>query len=113
MRHIRPLKTDAGGPALLLREIDGTIEVLAGKVVLLTSDALGTERAFGRLAQRITVRPLQRVLIGGLGFGATASGVLKVAPEGAEITVVEKLASLAELVRGEFAHLAGRPLDDP
>jgi spermidine synthase len=88
-------------------------EVLLGNVVLLSSAALETERAFGQLAKDLTKRRLKTVVVGGLGFGATARGVLDVACEDTRIVVVEKLDAIAELVRGELAHISERALDDP
>jgi spermidine synthase len=102
-----------GGPPLVLREREGVVEIVAGKVVLLSSAALETELAFGRLAASIGRRAPRRVLIGGLGFGATLRGVLDVAPPDASVVVAEKVAAIEPLVRGELAALAGRPLDDP
>jgi spermidine synthase len=102
-----------GVPKLTFRKRDGVIEILAGAVVLLSSAALETERAFGRMIADVLARPPKRVLVGGLGFGATLRGVLDVAPSDAEVVVAEKIGEVADLVRGEFAHLEGRPLDDP
>jgi len=76
-------------------------ELLVGDVPLLTSALLGTERDFGRLAPR----DARRVLVGGLGFGATVAGVLERAPR-ARVIVVEKLRTVVELTSGELAHLA-------
>lgn len=87
-------------------------ELMLGHVPILTSGALSTERAFGRLAGELRVRERPRVLVGGLGFGATVAGVLDVVGEG-EVIVVEKLKTVVRLVRGELAHLAGGVLDDP
>jgi hypothetical protein len=106
-----PMTSSAGatGP-LVLREKGGVLEILAGNVVLLSSAALETELAFGRLAAG---RP--RVLVGGLGFGATVRGVLEEAPAGADVAVVvaEKVPGVVALVRGDLAARTGRPLDDP
>jgi len=84
-------------------------ELLLGRVPLLTSALLGTERAFGRLAPRGATR----VLVGGLGFGATLAGVLERAAPDARVVVAEKLGTVIDLVRGELAHLARATLDDP
>lgn len=84
------------------------LEILAGNVVLLSSAALETELAFGRLA-----RGRARVLVGGLGFGATARGALEGAPADARVVVAEKVAEVVDLVRGKLADRTGRPLDDP
>jgi hypothetical protein len=93
-------------------------DVVLGQVVLLSSAALETELAFGRMVAEL-VPGARRVLVGGLGFGATVRGVLDACGGGGaggadlEVQVVEKLAAIEELARGELAHLAGRPLDDP
>lgn len=99
---------DGAGP-LVLREKGDVLEILAGNVVLLSSAALETELAFGRLAAG-----RRRVLVGGLGFGATVRGVLEGAPADADIAVVvaEKVDAVVALVRGELATRTGRPLDD-
>jgi spermidine synthase len=96
---------------LVLRERRGAVELVAGNVVLLSSAALETERAFGRLAAE--ARATRRVLIGGLGFGATLRGALDVVPADARVRVAERVPAVEALVRGELAHLADGPLDDP
>ena len=93
---------------LVLRTKGEVLEILAGNVILLSSAALETELAFGRLAAGRS-----RVLVGGLGFGATVRGVLEGAPAEASVVVAEKVAGVVDLVRGELATRAGRPLDDP
>jgi spermidine synthase len=98
---------------LTVRERGGIVEILAGSVVLLSSAALETERAFGRLAARAGARAPRRVLIGGLGFGATVRGVLEVAAADAQVVVAEKVAGVVDLARGELSHLQDGPLDDP
>jgi spermidine synthase len=106
--RIRTIETD--GVILTLRERDGgAIDLLLGSVVLLSSAALETELAFGQLAPANA----RRVIVGGLGFGATARGVLSRVAKDAEVIVVEKVAAVATLMRGELAHLAGGVLGDP
>jgi spermidine synthase len=104
-----------GPPALVLREGEGIVELASGSVVLLSSAALETEREFGRLAAAPAAGASSalRVLVGGLGFGATVRGVLDVAGPAARVRVVEKVEAVARLVRGELAHVGGAPLDDP
>jgi spermidine synthase len=104
-----------GPPALVLREGEGLVELASGSVVLLSSAALETEREFGRLAGSPGAPhgAALRVLVGGLGFGATVRGVLDVAGPAARVRVVEKVEAVARLVRGELAHVGGAPLDDP
>jgi spermidine synthase len=106
-------------PSLAVRRRGAIVEILAGNVLLLSSAALETEYAFGRLASSAG-RPPARVLVGGLGFGATAAGVLEVAPPDASIVVAEKVSAVVDLVRGELASVldgmlpgGARPLDDP
>ena len=105
---------------LTLRKRGDAYDLLLGSVILLSSAALETERAFGQLAADLAPAPasgpaqrLNRVVIGGLGFGATVRGVLEVAPADARILVVEKLHAVEKLVRGDLAHLAAGALDDP
>jgi spermidine synthase len=107
--RIRPI---GGGGHLLLRETGDLVELVAGNVVLLSSAALATERAFGKLAARLGRGGARRVLVGGLGFGATVRGVLEASPD-ARVVVVEKVDAVVDLVRGELAHFSDRPLDDP
>jgi predicted membrane-bound spermidine synthase len=101
---------EAGG-TLALRERGEVLDLVLGNVVLLSSAALETERSFGRLAKDLGGSP--RVLVGGLGFGATLRGVLDVLPPEGRVIVVEKLAAVVELARAEAAHLVAGALDDP
>lgn len=101
------------GPGhLVLRETGNLVELMAGNVVLLSSAALGTELAFGRLVSNLGPRVPKRVVIGGLGFGATLRGVLEVLPAEASVVVVEKVDAVVGLVRGRLAAIAGGALDD-
>jgi hypothetical protein len=99
---------DDGRDRFVLRRRHGALELVLGNVVLLSSAALETERAFGHLA-----KGARRVLVGGLGFGATLRGVLEVAREDAEIVVVEKLSAVVDVARNEAAGLLAGALDDP
>jgi spermidine synthase len=104
---------EEAGQRLVLRDLGTHHELLLGQVPLLSSAALGTERAFGALAGDLAAGPAARVLVGGLGFGATLAGVLgRVAPD-AEVVVVEKLATVVSLLRGELKALSPGVLDDP
>lgn len=82
-------------------EIDG--------IPILSSALLGTEHAFGAIVSKRA----RRVIVGGLGFGSTLAGVLDEVGAGAHVIVVEKLATVVKLVRGELAHLARGALEDP
>lgn len=101
------------GP-LVLRERGGALEILAGNVVLLSSAALETEFAFGRLAGTLAGSGAVRVLVGGLGFGATVHGVLEGTSPETRVLVAEKMAPVVAFVRArEPAVTSARPLDDP
>jgi spermidine synthase len=103
---------EEGGQTVALRRRGEHYDVVLGQVVILSSAALETERAFGSILP-VIAPGARRVLVGGLGFGATVRGVLDAAGPEVEVSVVEKLDAIVELARGELAHLAGRPLDDP
>ena len=99
---------------LTIRRRGELIEILAGNVVLLSSAALETERAFGRLAATVEGRAPSNVLVGGLGFGATVRGVLEVAPRrrprrGGR----EGGGGRGDRARRARVALPERPLDDP
>jgi len=100
------------GQRLTLRDLGTHHELLLGQVPILSSAALATERAFGELLASLSPGVPRRVLVGGLGFGATLHGVLDVAGPDAEVVVVEKLGAVIALLRGELAHLAPGVLDD-
>ena len=95
------------GQTVTLREQGERVDVIVNGVVLLSSGALGTEAAFGSLAAGA-----RRVLVGGLGFGATARAAL--ACPGVERVVVAELSpAIVALARGDLAHLQQGALDDP
>jgi predicted membrane-bound spermidine synthase len=101
---------------LQVRRRGAILEIVAGSVVLLSSAALETELAFGRLPREVLGRAPLRVLVGGLGFGATVRGVLDVAALDAKIIVAEKVDAVIDLVLGELADTMpslGRPTEDP
>jgi spermidine synthase len=102
---------------LALRERGEILDLVLGNVVLLSSAALETELAFGRLAREALSADTDealppRVLVGGLGFGATLRGVLEVLPANGRVIVVEKLNAVVELARSDAAHLVAGALDD-
>lgn len=101
--------------SLLLRRQGTNLELVLGNVVLLSSAALETERVFGALAKEPIERSTSpaRIVVGGLGFGATLRGVLDVAVASTEVVVVEKLKTVIEVARAEAADLVHGALDDP
>ncbi|MFT3766563.1 MAG: hypothetical protein QM820_13770 [Minicystis sp.] len=104
---------EEAGQRLVLRDLGTHHELLLGQVPILSSAALATERAFGELCREIVGPPTNRVLIGGLGFGATLAGALAATGPEAEVIVVEKLTTVVSLLRGDLASLAPGVLDDP
>jgi hypothetical protein len=100
------------GQTFALRRRGDTWEILLGHVVLLSSAALETELEFGRLIADIAPAA-RRVLVGGLGFGATVRGVLEVSGPETEVLVAEKVGVVCELARGDIAPLARDVLADP
>jgi spermidine synthase len=107
--RIRPID----GPGhLILRETGDLVELVAGNVVLLSSAALGTERSFGRLAANLVRGGPRRIVVGGLGFGATLRGVLDVTGLDVRVVVVEKVDAVIGLVRGHLASISAGALDD-
>jgi len=119
------------GKTVALRKRGDVYEVILGNVVLLSSAALETELEFGRLAKvaltpfsqrfdesKVALTPFSpfsppRVLVGGLGFGATLRGALEVTPPDAEVLVAEKLRTVVGFARNEVAHLTNGALEDP
>ena len=94
---------------IVVRRRGKHVELTIGGVPILTSALLGTERDFGRIVSK----GAKRVLIGGLGFGSTLRGVLDRVGKDARVVVVEKIAQVIDLVRGELRHLAKNAIDDP
>lgn len=103
------------GRALTLLRRGDELELMLGNVPLLSSAALETERAFGRLAGAapLAAHASPTVLVGGLGFGATARGVLDVLPPGGRVLVAEKLDAVVDVARNEARELTEAVLDDP
>jgi predicted membrane-bound spermidine synthase len=103
---------EEAGQRLTLRDLGTHYELLLGQVPILSSKALATERAFGELVRAEGLGPAPRVLLGGLGFGATLAALLAATGPEARVLVVEKLATVIELLRHELSHLAPGALDD-
>lgn len=104
-QRVRTVSVD--GQSVTLREQGDRVDVIVNGVVLLSSAALGTEAAFGALAAGA-----RRVLVGGLGFGATARAALA-CPGVEQVTVAELSPAIIALARGDLAHLQQGLLDDP
>jgi spermidine synthase len=112
MAHVVRVIEEAG-QTLVLRDLGTHHELLLGQTPILSSKALETERAFGALAATLELGPRPRVLIGGLGFGATLAAALGALGPEARVVVVEKLHAVVDIVRGDVAQVAPGVLDDP
>jgi len=112
-RPVRKRTFHEAGRTLTLETRGGHVELMIGDVPILTSAALGTERDFGALAARFATRPDSRTLVGGLGFGSTLRGALAAVGPEARVLVVERLATVVKLGRGELAPLFEGALEDP
>jgi spermidine synthase len=112
-RPVRKRTFHEAGQSLTLETRGDHVELMIGDVPILTSAALGTERDFGALAARFATRPDARTLIGGLGFGSTLRGALAALGPEARVLVVERLATIVKLGRGELAPLLEGALEDP
>lgn len=97
MRNVRIIKAwTEQGKNLALRKEGDRIDLVCGQVVLLSSGALGTEVAFGELISKLETKA-SRVLVGGLGFGGTARGVLAHLAADGKLIVSERFASVIAL----------------
>lgn len=101
------------GKKLTLVTRPHVVELKIGKVPILTSATLGTEGDFGALAAKLATRPNARVLIGGLGFGATLRAALRVLGPDAEVIIVERLRTIIDLLGGQLKRLGMGVLEDP
>jgi len=102
------------GDELRLYRRDDEFSIKARHYELMNSRMHGSEDALAELAcQRLTDRPLSRVLIGGLGMGFTLAAALKQLRPEVEVVVAELVPAVVEWNRGLLAELAGHPLDDP
>jgi spermidine synthase len=110
--NVRVVRSRDGEQSFVLRRRADHLELLLGNVVLLSSAALETERAFGRLSGSCPSGP-STVLVGGLGFGATVHGVLEATPSDVRVLVVEKLDVVVDVARSEAKELLGGVLEDP
>jgi spermidine synthase len=105
-----PAKPEESALVVRRHPKSGRIDLILGNVVLLSSAALETEEAFGALVPK----GAERIVIGGLGFGSTLRGVLAAVGPSARVIVVEKVAAIEELLRGDLkGMIPSGLLDDP
>jgi spermidine synthase len=104
---------DEAGERITVHDYGTHVDLLIGRMPIMTSKTTGTEDELGTLSRRLCARPAARVLVGGLGFGVTLGAVLRSQPPGARVLVVEKLQTVIDLVRGPLGRFAPGALEDP
>lgn len=100
-----------GGGVLTLHARDTERVIRLDGKDLMGSRMHGSEEALAEHGLRHAPKDA-RVLIGGLGLGFTLRAALDVTSQ-AHVVVAELSGKVVEWNRGELAHFAGRPLDDP
>lgn len=99
--------------AIELHERNGVVTLRCDGWELMSSRAHNSEDLLGVLVCAHIPAATPAVLLGGLGLGFTLRALLDCLPADARVTVVELLPEVVGWAGGRFAHLAGRPLDDP
>lgn len=105
--------TTPDGKELVLYERDGVYSIRVDGLELMSSRAHGSEEALARLALSEVGEKRPQVLVGGLGMGFTLRAVLNFRPPVFTVTVAELFPAVVAWNRGELAHLAHAPLEDP
>jgi len=105
--------TTPEGKELVLYERDGVFSIRVGGLELMSSRAHGSEEALARLVLSEVREKRAEVLVGGLGMGFTLRAVLNFRPPVFTVTVAELFPAVVAWNRGELAHLAHSPLQDP
>jgi spermidine synthase len=101
------------GGEIILYERDGAYFIRVNGLELMSSRAHGSEEDLARLSLAQVKSKQPKVLVGGLGMGFTLRAVLDAVPKSAKVMVAEILPAIVEWNRGDLAHLANSPLDDP
>jgi spermidine synthase len=102
----------SSGDELLLRHRDDVYEIRCNGWDLMSNRAHASEEALARFALSRVVKPVPRILIGGLGMGFTLRAALDASPPDARIEVVELLPEIVAWNQGPLASLNRRPLED-
>lgn len=105
--------TTPDGKEFVLYERDGVYSIRVDGLELMSSRAHGSEEALARLVLSEVVEKRPQVLVGGLGMGFTLRAVLNFRPPVFIVTVAELFPAVVAWNRGELAHLAHAPLEDP
>jgi spermidine synthase len=110
---VKPWKTLETSGDLTLKERDGEYLITVHGAVLMGSRNTGSELALAREGCGDLRTSSPKVLIGGLGFGATLRAALDVLPQGASVTVAEISPAVVAWNRGLLAPLHKSALGDP
>lgn len=106
-------KTAAGG-VLTLFEQDGDYSISFDGQELMHSRLNASEKLLGELGLgRRKEKPVERILIGGLGLGFTLQRVLSTIGKNSTVDLVELLPEVFDWNRSFLANLNGYLLDDP
>lgn len=103
---------DVDRSRLVLQQHDGEHYLLIDGVTLMSTIACHSEQEMATLACADR-ESIQRVLIGGLGFGFTLRRVLELVGKGASVTVAELLDVIIEWNDSHLQELNGKLLSDP
>ena len=99
---------------LILRKRGREFSIRTGGTELMNSRIHGSEEALAGLAlKRIHPKPVQNILVGGLGMGYTLAETLKLSQPETRVLVAELIPAVISWNRDHIGHLAGMPLDDP
>jgi spermidine synthase len=110
---VKPWKTLETSGELKLKERGGEYLITVHGAVLMGSRNTGSELALAREGCSDLRTASPRVLIGGLGFGATLRAALDVLPPAASVTVAEISPAVVAWNRGLLAPLHQSALKDP
>ncbi len=112
-QHTLGRVTTPDGRELVIYERDGVYTIRVDGLELMSSRTHGSEEALAQLALSEVGVKRPQVLVGGLGMGYTLRAVLNFRPPVFTATVAELFPAVIAWNRGELAHLAHAPLEDP
>jgi spermidine synthase len=100
------------GKAMVLRRRGRDLEIVAGGLMLMSTQEHGSEEALAALGCR-GLPDDATVLVGGLGLGFTLRATLDACGAAATVVQAELLPAIVAWNRGLLGPLAGHPLRDP
>ncbi len=97
---------------MVLRRRGHELEIVAGGLLLMSTQEHGSEEAMARMGCR-DLRADATVLVGGLGLGYTLRATLDAVGPEATVVQAELLPAIVDWNHGVLGPLAGHPLRDP